>query len=42
MRILTDPKLANQFGEAGYLRYLDYFSSDKMAKKYYNEIIKWL
>lgn len=40
MRILTDPKLANQFGEAGYLRYLDYFSSDKMAKKYYNEIIK--
>ena len=40
MRILTDPKLANQFGEAGYFRYLDYFSSDKMAKKYYNEIIK--
>ena len=40
MRILTDQKLSNQFGEAGYSRYLDYFSADKMAKNYYEEIIK--
>lgn len=39
MRILTDQKLANQFGKAGYSRYLDYFSSDKMANKYYEELI---
>ena len=40
MNVLMNEKLAKQFGEAGHSRYLNYFSSEQMAKKYFREIMK--